>query len=78
MSSADHYLRPWCQRFFSTKQVAEALGVSESTIKRRIRDGTLRSVKFGARRLVHISAIDELAKPFTTPAPVLDRRRKRR
>lgn len=56
--------------FVSINQAAEILGVSRSTIDRRIADGTIPSRKLGARVLIAKSAIDAFAQPVVpTNAP---------
>lgn len=47
---------------YTRREAAEVLGVSESTIKRRIRDGSLPTVKLGGK-VVRLPArvIDQLA-----------------
>ncbi len=42
--------------------VAIRLSVSERFIKEQIRRGTLRSVKLGSRRLVHIADLEAFAE----------------
>jgi excisionase family DNA binding protein len=67
------------KQFFSVRECAEILGVSERTVERMIRDGDLRAVKLRRRTLVHFSAIDELVQPYTANPPVvLDRRRRKK
>ncbi|MCC9643033.1 helix-turn-helix domain-containing protein [Rhodopirellula sp. JC740] len=45
---------------YSVLEAAQALGVSESTIKRMIQRDELRSIKAGRRRLVPKQAIEEV------------------
>ena len=44
----------------STAQVAQILGCHENTVRRRVRDGTLRSVRFGRLVLIPRSEVDRL------------------
>jgi excisionase family DNA binding protein len=46
--------------FFSPKEIASILGVSASTISRRIKDGTIPTALFGGMRLIPASFIDDL------------------
>lgn len=41
------------QQYFTIKQTAELLGVSVSTIRRRIKDGTFETYKYFGRPLIH-------------------------
>lgn len=41
------------QQYFTVKQTAELLGVSVSTIRRRIKDGTFETYKYFGRPLIH-------------------------
>lgn len=47
---------------YSFEEAAEALGVSLSTIRRRVEDGTIASVTLGRRRLIPIEDLD-LSRP---------------
>lgn len=40
------------QQYFTVKQTAELLGVSISTVRRRIRDGTFSTYKYFGRPLI--------------------------
>lgn len=42
--------------FYSIKQVAEKLSLSESSVRNYIREGKLNAIKIGDRRTVRISA----------------------
>ncbi len=57
----------------SVPEAARRLGVSERTVKRRIRDGTLPSLRFGGARRVLLGEV------LRTPAPLglADRDRER-
>lgn len=44
----------------SIQRAAELLSVHPNTVRRRLKDGTLRSIQFGARVLVPISSIERL------------------
>jgi DNA binding domain, excisionase family len=46
--------------FFSTKEIASLLGVSSSSVSRRIKDGTIPTVLFGGMRLIPASFISDL------------------
>lgn len=46
-------------RLCTVRAAAEALAVSDRTVRKFIQDGSLRSVKVGGRRLVPTSALDE-------------------
>ena len=48
------------RRALSVREVAARLGVSEWLIEKAIRNGTLASVKLGARRLIPVDAVEEL------------------
>jgi excisionase family DNA binding protein len=50
------------RRFYTVEEVARVLGVSVSTVRRRIRDGTIRSIRLGGVRRVHHSALEELGE----------------
>ncbi|WP_081613787.1 helix-turn-helix domain-containing protein [Rhodopirellula sallentina] len=45
---------------YSIVEAAQAMRVSESTVKRMIKRGELRSVQAGRRRLVPIQAVEDL------------------
>jgi hypothetical protein len=49
-------------RLVSVKQTALALGVGETEVKRMIRLGQLVSVKLSSRRLIPVTAIDDLVQ----------------
>lgn len=43
---------------YSVPEAAMAMGVSDSTVKRLIQDGTLASIKVKGRRMISIAAIN--------------------
>lgn len=45
---------------YSIKETAEILGVSRSTVERRLADGTVPGVRIGARRLIPAAYIRSL------------------
>jgi excisionase family DNA binding protein len=47
-------------RLVGYKEAAAVLGVSVKTVQRRVRAGRLPAVSVGARRLIPVSALDEL------------------
>ena len=49
------------KRFYSPAEAGVVLGLSEATIRRRIRDGSLGSVRIGGVIRIHYGVIDELA-----------------
>ena len=51
--------------YLRTREVAELTGISLRTVRRRIADGTLRSVKLGGARLVRAAELE----PREEPAP---------
>jgi len=55
-------------RFLSVAAAAKALGVSTVTVYRWTEAGRLPSVKFGARRLVPVEAIDRIVAQAFEPA----------
>jgi excisionase family DNA binding protein len=53
---------------FSVRQVAQFLGISESSARRRIRDGSLPAIELGGRVLVlRQSVVDNIAKAVNDP-----------
>ncbi len=48
--------------FVSVREVADSTGLHPHTIHRRIKDGTLASIKIGRRRLLPVDAIEQLLK----------------
>lgn len=46
------------RQYLSMKEVAAHFGVSASTVARWVRDGDLRTVKIGGRRLAHIQDVE--------------------
>ena len=48
--------------FHTVPEVAHVLRVSERTVARRVRDGTIRSIKIKGRRLIPAAEIKRLAK----------------
>jgi len=48
--------------FHTVPEVARVLRVSERTVARRVRDGTIRSIKIKGRRLIPASEFKRLAK----------------
>lgn len=50
-------------RFWSIKDTGKLTGLGRSTIYNRIADGTLKSAKVGARRLILDESISALANP---------------
>ena len=53
------------RRALSINEAAETCGLSRATLYRLIADGSLATLKVGARRLVPISAIDALLNGAT-------------
>ena len=47
-------------RLLAIKQAIYELGISRTALYELIKDGTLKTVKIGRRRLIPIEAIDEL------------------
>ena len=58
--SADALMRDAPAAGLSIRQTAARLGVSEPTVGRMIRAGSLRSTKIGARRVIAESAVSRL------------------
>ncbi len=73
MSTAATTLMP--PRFSSAADVSALTGLSVKTIRRRVKDGTIRGVKLGRRVLIPLDAIDRPApraddyRPQTQEAP---------
>lgn len=57
---SDHTPYPRQPVTFSIKETAELLGVSPRTVQRQITDGSIQSLKIGARRLVPRTELDRL------------------
>ncbi len=57
------------ERHYSASEIARLLGVNRSTITRRIQDGDLEAVSFGARLLVPESAIQRVLDAGRINAP---------
>jgi len=49
------------RKFANKKEAAEIIGISVSSIQRRIADGTIMALKIGGRVLVPISELERLA-----------------
>jgi excisionase family DNA binding protein len=45
---------------YSVAEAADALGMAESTVRDRIKDGTIRTARIGGRVLIHRSELDRL------------------
>ena len=56
------------QLAFSPAEAAEALGVSERTLRKLITRGELRVVRVGKRVLVPATVLREMLEPQATPA----------
>jgi len=56
------------QLAFSPAEAAEALGVSERTLRKLITRGELRVVRVGKRALVPATVLREMLEPQATPA----------
>ena len=50
------------KRSYSVAEVAEALGLSRTTVDRRIADGSIPSLKLGHRRLIPADAFEDLLR----------------
>lgn len=55
------------KRFYSPTEAGIVLGLSEATIRRRIRDGSIGSVRIGGSIRIHYGAIDAFAAKSATP-----------
>lgn len=53
-------LFPSRPEFLSVKEVIERTSLNESTVRRRIADGSLESVRLGRRRLIKMSSVESL------------------
>ena len=53
------YIRPAC---IGVTDAAEYLGVSETSIRRRLKSGGLPSMRIGARWLIPVGALDDLIR----------------
>ena len=53
---------------FSPAEAAEALGISERTLRKLITRGELRVVRVGKRVLVPATVLREMLEPQATPA----------
>ncbi|MGJ3232178.1 MAG: helix-turn-helix domain-containing protein [Oceanicaulis sp.] len=56
-------------RAFSVMEAAQYLGVSRSQVYRLLADGSLKSLKIGARRLVRRDALDALLEGAGEASP---------
>jgi excisionase family DNA binding protein len=48
------------KRFYSPRELVDVLSVSPATVRRRIADGEIRSIRLSGRVLVPVEAIDKL------------------
>jgi predicted site-specific integrase-resolvase len=48
------------KRFYSPKELVDVLSVSPATIRRRLKDGTIKSCRLSGRIIVPVEAIDKL------------------
>ncbi len=55
-------------RFVGVSQAHEVLGLSRSTVYLMLENGTLRSVRFGGRRLIPVEELDRFAKELAEKA----------
>lgn len=55
------------RRAFSVPEAASLMGIGRSTVYQLVQSGKLRSVQFGRRRLIPLSALEELG--FGASAP---------
>lgn len=55
------------ERYYTTRELAEALGICEATIRRAAMRGELRSVRFGHRRRYAHSAVMEWLDSLASP-----------
>jgi len=62
------------KKFLTPKEVAFSLGVSASTVSRRIKDKTIPTVLFGGMRLIPASFIDDLEGQATRSSSQEDKR----
>lgn len=57
----DHRSKPAVERVgLSVEEVAQAIGVAESTVRLRIKDGTIKAGQLGGRTIIHRSELDRL------------------
>ena len=61
--------QPMEARAFSVMEAAQYLGVSRSQVYRLLADGSLKSLKIGARRLVRRDALDALLESASEATP---------
>jgi excisionase family DNA binding protein len=59
---------PLQQRYGSAAEVSALTGLSVKTVRRRVKDGSLRGVRLGRRVLIPLDAID---RPRTQESPVM-------
>jgi excisionase family DNA binding protein len=59
-------------RFYSVKDTARMLGVSEMSIYRAIADGRFPAMRFGKRLIIPAQAFDEMIAAATTNQTVVD------
>ncbi|MER3480881.1 MAG: DNA-binding protein [Meiothermus sp.] len=52
------------RRTYTVAEVVEILGVSRITVLRRVRDGTIPSIRLGRRVLIPAEYVDELLKKW--------------
>jgi excisionase family DNA binding protein len=57
------------ERHYTTKELAEVLGLNEATIRRAAMRGELRSVRFGHRRRYPQSAVLDWLESLASPSP---------
>ena len=55
-------------RFVGVAQAHEVLGLSRSSVYLLLENGTLRSVRFGGRRLIPVEELDRFAKELAEKA----------
>jgi len=58
------------ERHYTTRELAEALGLNEATIRRAAMRGELRSRRFGHRRRYSHSAVMEWLDSLESPSPM--------
>ena len=58
------------ERHYTTRELAEALGLNEATVRRAAMRGELRSVRFGHRRRYPHSAVLGWLESLASPSPV--------
>jgi excisionase family DNA binding protein len=57
------------ERYYSTRELAELLGLNEATIRRAAMRGELRSIRVGHRRRYAYSAVVEWLDSLASPSP---------